>query len=286
MDAVACGMLLGIGLLLIASSIVGTPVFHVGVPVWWRRWEDQITRAEIPGLTPWRLIAASIFIALLVGVLVFAWTRVWVVALVLVFVVAPTGQFMVVSRAQRRAKVLRRAWPDVVDTLVSGVRAGAGLPDLLCDLSTNGPEVLRPHFKVFAAEYRVSGRFSNALDALKNRCADPVADRIVEALRIARDVGGSDLSTLLRNLGVLLREDARIRGELEARQSWTVNAARLAVAAPWIVLVLVSSQSGAAHVWDTQSGMTVLLVGALICLIAYGLMKMLGRLTSDRRNLG
>ena len=38
-----------------------------------------------------------------------------------------------------------------------------------------------------------------------------------------------------------LREDARTRAELETRQSWTVNAARLAVAAPWAVLAMLST---------------------------------------------
>ena len=53
---------------------------------------------------------------------------------------------------------------------------------------------------------------------------------------MAREVGGTDLGRLLRTLSAFLREDARTRAELETRQGWTVNAARLAVAAPWIVL--------------------------------------------------
>ena len=60
-----------------------------------------------------------------------------------------------------------------------------------------------------------------------------MGDRLVESLRIAREVGGTDLGHLLRTLSGFLREDARTRAELETRQSWTVNAARLAVAAPW-----------------------------------------------------
>ena len=36
----------------------------------------------------------------------------------------------------------------------------------------------------------------------------------------------------------MLREDLRTRGELRARQSWTVNGARVAVCAPWLVLAL------------------------------------------------
>ena len=79
---------------------------------------------------------------------------------------------------------------------------------------------------------------ASRLDRLKDRLADPVGDRVVEGLRIAREVGGGDLGRLLRNLSGYLRDDARTRSELEARQAWTVNGARLAVAAPWLVLLL------------------------------------------------
>ena len=70
----------------------------------------------------------------------------------------------------------------------------------------------------------------------------PVGDRVIEALRIARDVGGGDLGRMLRALSGFLRDDLRTRGELESRQSWTVNGARLAVVAPWAVLLAMSFQ--------------------------------------------
>ncbi|QWW20611.1 type II secretion system F family protein [Schaalia sp. 19OD2882] len=285
MDAIALGLVLGVGLLLMAWAVLGVRAPTIAAPGWWKAWEEQVQRSEIRGLTLTRLLMLSAAAALVVALAVLAWTGVWMVALVVALVVAPMGQLVVASRAAARTKVLRRAWPDVVDLLVSGVRAGAGLPDLLCDLATEGPEALRPQFALFAAEYRASGRFAPALDALKAACADPVADRIVEALRLAREVGGSDLSGLLRDLGILLREDARTRGELEARQSWTVNAARLAVVAPWIVLVLVSTQPGAARVWNSPGGIGVLVTGALLCVLAYVLMQALGRLTSETRTL-
>src|SRR3712207_9041724 len=70
--------------------------------------------------------------------------------------------------------------------LASAVRAGLSLPEALSALSTRGPEVLRPPFARFAAEYRSSGRFGNCLDRLKDDLADPVGDRIVETLRVAQ----------------------------------------------------------------------------------------------------
>ena len=121
---------------------------------------------------------------------------------------------------------------------------------------------------------------------MKETVADPVADRIVEALRVARSVGGADLTRLLQDLATLLREDARVRGELEARQSWTVGAARLGLAAPWIVLLLLSGGGASAHVWNSPGGIAVLFGGAGACVIAYLLMKAIGRLSTDPRNLG
>jgi tight adherence protein B len=144
---------------------------------------------------------------------------------------------------------------------------------------------LRPAFTEFAEGYRASGRFQECLDRLKDRLADPVADRLVESLRIAREVGGSDLGRLLRTLSRFLREDARTRAEMEARQSWTVNAARLAVAAPWIVLGLLATRPESLQAYARPSGAVVLLVGAAMTALAYRLMVAIGRLPEEDRVL-
>ncbi len=165
------------------------------------------------------------------------------------------------------------------------MRAGLSLPEALSALSTRGPEVLRPPFARFAAEYRSSGRFGDCLDRLKDDLADPVGDRIVETLRVAREVGGSDLGRVLRTLASFLREDARARAELETRQGWVVQAARLAVAAPWVVLLLLATQSATLEAYDSPLGTAILLGGAAVCLASYRLMLRIGRLPQDVRVL-
>ena len=130
-----------------------------------------------------------------------------------------------------------------------------------------------------------TGRFSQCLDLLKERLADPTGDRICESLRIAREVGGSDLGRLLRTLSSFLRDDARTRAELETRQSWVVNSARLAVAAPWILLGLISLRTESIRAFNAPSGWVVLAVGGVLCLIAYRLMLRLGRLPVEGRVL-
>lgn len=152
-------------------------------------------------------------------------------------------------------------------------------------LQYRGPEILRPAFGQFAADYRASGQLHGSLTLLKNRLADPVADNIVEALRVTREVGGTDLGKLLGTLSSFLRENERTRSELEARQSWTVNAARLSVAAPWLVLALMSTQPAAIEAYNTATGAFVLLGGLAISVAAYRLMLRLGALPTERRVL-
>ena len=176
-------------------------------------------------------------------------------------------------------------WPEAVDTLVSGVRAGMSLPEALTNLGERGPEAVREQFRAFAVDYAATARLTVCLDRLKARFADPVADRIVEALRLAHEVGGGELGTLLRSLSRMLREDLRTRGELEARQSWTVNGARVAVAAPWLILALLATRPQAAAAYATSSGALVLAVGAVASILAYRLMLRLGRLPEEERVL-
>ncbi len=165
------------------------------------------------------------------------------------------------------------------------MRSGLSLPEALSQLGVRGPEQLRPAFRRFGQDYRAGGRFGESLDALKAQLADPVGDRVVEALRLAREVGGSDLGRLLRTLSQFLREDARTRAELQTRQGWTVNAARLALCPPWALLLLLSTRPGAVAAYGTATGAVVLAVGGAVSLVAYRLMLRIARLPAQRRVL-
>ena len=145
------------------------------------------------------------------------------------------------ARARRRQREFAEVWPEAVDNLASrGPGRAVAARRARRASASAGPSRCAPPFDAFALDYQVTGRFGECLDRLKDRLADPVGDRVVEGLRIAREVGGGELGRLLRNLSGYLRDEARTRSEMEARQAWTVNGARLAVAAPWLVLLFMS----------------------------------------------
>jgi tight adherence protein B len=249
------------------------------------RMRDWLAQAGLTDVTPVRLIAACVGVGLVGATAMALLSRSVVVGLAFGVLAAALPVAAVNLRRRRRADELRDAWPEAVDNLASGVRAGLSLPEALGQLGVRGPEPLRPAFAAFQRDYRVSGSFLEALDRLKSHLADPVGDRVIESLRLAREVGGSDLGRLLRTLSGFLREDARTRAELQSRQSWTVNAARLAVAAPWVLLGLLSLRPEAVRAYDSAAGAVILLGGAGLCIVAYRLMVRLGRLPREQRVL-
>jgi tight adherence protein B len=113
--------------------------------------------------------------------------------------------------------------------------------------------------------------------------ADPIADRVIAALILTYEVGGTELVRVLRSLGDFVREDLRVRKEIEARWSWTVTAARVAAAAPWIVLLLMATRPEAAAAYNSSSGMAVIGGGAVATIVGYRLMLRASRLPEERR---
>lgn len=237
---------------------------------------------DVSSASLWALCAACGMVALLAAEVV---TRTPPVAVVFAAMAGCLPVVIVNGRARRRQREFAEVWPEAVDNLASAVRAGMSLPEALAGLAVRGPEALREPFRQFALDYQVSGRFGDCLDRLKERLADPVGDRVVEGLRIAREVGGGELGRLLRNLSTYLRAEARTRAELESRQSWAVNGARLAVAAPWLVLLFLSFQPDVIQRYSSAGGVVVLLGGAVACLVAYQVMLRIGRLPTERRIL-
>jgi tight adherence protein B len=246
-------------------------------------WRERLTQAGLAGVRP----ATVIVVSLLLGVAAAAITAAIVPVTSLAIGSAVAGfaiPAMVVSaRARAGRRATRVVWPDVVDHLISAVRSGLALPDSVVTLAHSGPPATRAAFSDFETFYRATGNFPVALDRLKDRLVDPVADRIIETIRMSREVGGHELPTVLRALSQYLRQEAAVRDEVEARQSWTVNAARLGVAAPWIILVLLATRPEAAAAYNTAAGTVVVFVGAALSVVAYRLMLLLGRLPEERR---
>lgn len=278
------GLGLGLGLALIAWARI-EPVRPPRRPARKSRLAQMLSAAGIVRLTAGRLVALCAALGAGCAVVSLGLTGVPAIGVIVGLAAGAAPVVVIQGRVSRRLREHAELWPDAVDNLASAIRAGMSLPESLMQLGERGPDTLRPAFVRFAHDYRASGRFDDSLDLLKARLADPVGDRVIEGLRIAREVGGGDVGRMLRSLSAFLRDDLRTRGELESRQSWTINGARLAVAAPWLVLMAMSLQRDVVGRFASADGALVLGGGAVTCVTAYRLMLRIGRLPIEPRIL-
>ena len=207
------------------------------------------------------------------------------VVIALAFGTLAAGIAFVTVRAKNNLNeaALIAAWPEVIDHLMSGIQSGLSLTESLAGLSTRGPEVLRPAFTQFKATLYGSGDLTQAIEELKAVFAHHGSDQIFEALIISKALGGSELLQILRSLGDFLRQDLALRREIEVKHGWIKNSAHLSAAAPWILLLLLSTQPSTAAAYSTTTGAMILIAGLVMTAIAYIWMNRLGRLPQTPR---
>ncbi len=278
-------LLLGAGLVLVFLGATGAGRPNRPASGRRLRMDDWMLRAGLRRVSPVQLAAFCAGLGLLAGVVILGVSGSPWIALAFSLLASYLPAMVLRSRHRRASAELRAVWPDAIDHLASGVRAGLSLPEAVAALADDGPAPLRPAFARFADHYHATGRFFDALDGLKVELADPSGDAVVETLRVAREVGGHELGRTLRALTDTLREHERVRRELEARQSWVVVAARLAFATPWVVLGLLATRRDAAAAYARPGGAVVLAVGAVMACLGYKLMLRIGRLPREERVL-
>lgn len=284
---VLVGCALGLGLLLVAAPFLwpataAVPDRHGPLA----RFRDRMTQAGLHAISMPTFVVVCVIVGVAVAATTFALVPVTALSVAAGAIALAVPILVVNWRARQRRRASRTVWPDVVDHLLSGVRSGLSLPDSIVALAHTGPPASREAFAEFERDYAATAHFGHSLDRLKSALADPVADRILETLRMSRDVGGSELPSVLRSLSRYLREDVVIRGEVEARQSWVMNAAKLGAAAPWVVLVLLATRPEAAAAYNTPTGVALIVGGLAVTVVAYRVMLALARLPEERRWFG
>jgi tight adherence protein B len=223
-------------------------------------------------------ISASVSTA---GVLIM--TRSLVIASAFGFLAAGIAFVTVHGKKNTNEAALISAWPEVIDHLISGIQSGLSLTESLAGLSNRGPEILRPAFSEFRAALYGSGDLTKAIEDLKHKFSHHGSDQIFEALLISKELGGSELLQILRTLGDFLRQDLALRREIEVKHGWIKGSAHISAAAPWILLLLLSTQPSTAIAYSTTTGAVILIAGLAMTGIAYLWMNRLGRLPQTPR---
>lgn len=273
------------------GAIILTAIGAVGVALAFSNPPAPSTRAVRDWLDECGLSGVSIGIVVAVlGVLSMVSAGV-VAALVPVPAMAPVAAIAGVAlpiavldgaRTRRRAGA-ERSWPDTIDAIRMAVRSGASLDDALEAASNHVPRDWSADWRRVVVDIARGGSVESALLVFRASRAEPIADRVVDSLVLAHELGGTELPHILDDLARSVREEVRVRRDAMSRQSWVRHTARLAALAPWIVVFLLASRPDNRDAFASAAG-TALLVGcAGATLVAYLVMSALGRLPTPPR---
>lgn len=243
----------------------------------------KLAAAGLGHLDPLKLVALW---ALALGVTVLALVKITgLVALGLasVFLGAALSFEMLVLRAKARQNTLVSVLPQICESLSSAVNTGLDLQQAFADLAIAGPRQTRQSLALFCSQLDEGVQLDIALDWLKVELGQADADQLIELVRLSRTSGGIGLAGNLTRLAGQLRQQSALAGELSAKQGWVSGTAKLALATPWLVVLLLGARPENAVAYNSPAGLAVLAIGLGVCLLAYGIINVVSVIPQAKR---
>lgn len=189
------------------------------------------------------------------------------------------------ARAESLQRARDAAWPEAIDSLVSALQSGISITDAVLSLSDHGPHLLRPSFVRIKRDIILGETFEAAVSSEKEFLKSSISDQVFQTLLVSKVFGGRDSNNALRLLSEFIRDDIEVIEEIRTKFGWIRNSAALASAAPWLLLVLLSSQKTTVEAFSTSAGKGILMTGVMMTAIAYLWMERVGHLPEPARAL-
>lgn len=180
--------------------------------------------------------------AALIPVTYLLFSTIWApVVGVLGALVAPALPFVWLNgETKKRRLKMEEQLPDALDMLVNAMRAGYSFQHAMRFIGEEMDAPLGPEFLRFYEEQRLGMDVRDALLALQARVDGMDVKMFVTAVLIQRETGGN-LSEVLGNIGAVMRERFRIRGEIQTLTAQGRMSAKIMSALPVLVYFATSA---------------------------------------------
>jgi tight adherence protein B len=175
-------------------------------------------------------------------------------------------------KKRREAKFLN-AFPDSVDIIVRGVKAGLPLLDCMKMITTEAPEPLRSEFRAILDTQAIGMPLGEACGKLYERMPVPEANFFGITVSIQQKAGGN-LAETLGNLSRVLRDRKKMKAKINAMSQEAKASAGIIGCLPVAVMILVyiSSPQYISLLWTEPLG-RLMLAGSM-CWMFMGVMVM------------
>lgn len=165
---------------------------------------------------------------------------------------------------QRRLKKFVEEFPNAVDVIIRGVKAGMPLGDCLRVIAAESAEPVRSEFRQIIEAQAMGLSTSEAVDRIVERVPTPEANFFAIVISIQQKSGGN-LAEALGNLSGVLRDRKKMKAKIKAVSSEAKTSAYIIGSLPFFVagMVWFTSPKYMELLWTTQTGDFVL-VGSLL----------------------
>jgi tight adherence protein B len=156
---------------------------------------------------------------------------------------------------KRRENKFLHNFPDAVDVIVRGVKAGLPLGDCLRIIAAEAQEPVRSEFKVIVESQQIGIPMGEACGKLYERMPLPEANFFGIVVGIQQKAGGN-LSEALGNLSRVLRDRKKMKQKIKAMSMEAKASAVIIAALPFAVMILVyiSSPQYIELLWTHPTG--------------------------------
>ena len=177
-------------------------------------------------------------------------------------------------RRNSRFKRFSNEFPNAVDVIVRGVKAGLPLVDCLKIIAAEAQEPVRSEFKTMVQDQTLGMPLDEAVQRLPERVPLAEANFFGIVIAIQSRTGGS-LSEALGNLSKVLRERKKMQAKIKAMSSEAKASAGIIGSLPVIVagLVYLTSPDYITLLFTTTIGNAVLVASGLWMLMGCLVMR-------------
>jgi tight adherence protein B len=175
---------------------------------------------------------------------------------------------------KRRFKRFADEFPNALDVIVRGVKAGLPLVDCLKIVAAEMQEPLKSEFKIVVDDQRLGVPLDEAMQRLPERVPLAEANFFAIVIAIQSRTGGS-LSGALGNLSTMLRDRQKMRAKVMALSGEAKASAAIIASMPVAVAAILSvtSPKYIALLFTTHTGKLVLTGCALMMMIGVMIMR-------------
>jgi tight adherence protein B len=183
-------------------------------------------------------------------------------------------RWLLVFLKKRREKRFLELFPDAVDVIVRGIKAGLPVGDCLKIIATETQEPVRGEFQSIAETQAIGMPIGEACQKLYESIPLPEANFFGIVVTIQQRAGGN-LSEALGNLSKVLRDRKRMAAKIQAMSMEAKASAGIIGSLPPAVMILVylSSPDYIELLWTSQTGRLMLAGCALWMFIGVMVMK-------------